>query len=283
MVAAHEIFEKPFKVELSYEDVETPEHYRKWPGGEDLPPTLKAWRVHADELKEKNYGLVSDPYGFLDSPDCELISGGVNSKGPESVAIGRQGNWFLWGFCAPPSAMTPSARKVFLNAVAYMKRFDGQAPLVKREASGRDAAFLYANYVDEEKSEWARKAFDASLLGPEIHGSKLKLALKENLGFLRHADGRFAIDPDAKALGVANRDPALLERCVAMLEKGEKGEKADLALRLLERYVKEPPDRHDAKGWREWLTMMQGRLYFTDTGGYVWRVGPGLAHGTVPR
>ena len=29
---------------------------------------MKGWRVHADKLAEKNYGLVSDGFGFEDSP-----------------------------------------------------------------------------------------------------------------------------------------------------------------------------------------------------------------------
>ena len=51
------------------------------------------WVVQTGEPGETvDYGVVSDGHGFEDSPDCERISGGRNSKGPHAVAIGRQAN-----------------------------------------------------------------------------------------------------------------------------------------------------------------------------------------------
>jgi hypothetical protein len=84
---------------------------------------------------------------------------------------------------------------------------------------------------------------------------------------------RIAIDEDAKALGIANRDPALLEKCVSMLEKGDR---KDLAQRLLERYTDQKHGA-DAAAWRRWLEVSRSRLYFTDTGGYRFRVKEGTA------
>src|SRR5262245_27681729 len=149
---------------------------------------MKAWRVHPDKMAEKNYGLVSDGYGFEDSPDCERISGGVNSKGPSSVALGRQGNWFLWGFCAPPSEMTESAKRAVLNTVVYMKRFDGQRPVVTKASSSRQVAYVSARLLSEEDPEmkaYYRKSFSPKLL-EETGGdaAKLKEALKKNESWL---------------------------------------------------------------------------------------------------
>jgi len=53
-----------------------------------------------------------------------------------------------------------------------------------------------------------------------------------------------------------------------MLGTGE----APRAERILERYV--PEKFETAAEWKEWLAKNRERLYFTDTGGYVWRVRP---------
>jgi hypothetical protein len=283
--AAHEIFQKPFKVTFEYEEIATPKNYETWASGA-LPPTMKAWRVHPDELAVMNYGLVSDGFGFEDSPDCERISGGVNSKGADAVALGRQGNWFLWGFCAAPSEMTEQARRAFLNVVVYMKRFDGQRPLFTKTSRGRQWAYFYASLCEDEDADTAkhfRTRFAPKILeatGGET--AKLKAYLKENEGWLvweefeepaaptesrPEKSTRIAIDDDAKALGLANRDPALLDRCVEMLAKGDR---PDVARRILERYTDQKHGA-DAAAWRKWLDANRSRLYFTDTGGFRFR------------
>src|SRR5262249_23232709 len=74
---------------------------------------------------------------------------GLNSKGPNSVALARHGNFFLCGFSAPPKDMTPEARKYFVNAVCYIKKFDGQKPIVRKSGNGREWALLYSSYVKQ--------------------------------------------------------------------------------------------------------------------------------------
>src|SRR5262245_53006419 len=144
----HPIFQGPLVPALEYVEVDTPENYGHWPDGKDLPKKLKAWKVQSGKLGfEVDYGLVSDPYGFGDSPDAEWISSGVNSKGPNSVALGRHGNLFLWGFAGDPTQMTESARRVFLNTIVYMRSFAGQAPLVKKQAQSREWALVYVDYL----------------------------------------------------------------------------------------------------------------------------------------
>jgi hypothetical protein len=94
--------------------------------------------VHSGDFKDGcDVGMVSDGHGFEDSPDCERISGGVNSKGPMAVAIGRQANLLQWGFYGAPDRMTGSAKRAFLNAIVYMRRFDGHVPLVRKTSVGR--------------------------------------------------------------------------------------------------------------------------------------------------
>src|SRR5215510_10998627 len=140
----HAIFQGPLRPQIELGSLATPASYRHYASGAALPAKLETWKVQDGELgKSVDYGLVSDPIGFEDSPDAEWISGGVNSKGPNSMAIGRHGNWFLWGFAGDPTQMTPSARAVFLNSIVWMKQFDRHPPLQSLDRTrqqGRESA-----------------------------------------------------------------------------------------------------------------------------------------------
>jgi hypothetical protein len=272
VVPTHTIFHKPFRVDIKFQDHPTPEYYRHWPGGEKLGKTMKVWKVQNKKFPEVDPGLVSDPYGFADSPDAEVISSGLNSKGPEAVALGRHANFFLWGFSAQPSDMTEECRKCFLNAVCYIKRFDGQKPLVTRSGSGRQWALLYAGYVKQISDEkFLDQIFPADLrkrFGKD--SEKYRRYYQENLEFLRPGKPNgYVVDEDVKGLGLSNRKVELLDRCVKMLEKGEQPE---LSLRILKRYTLEK--FAEAKEWRAWLDRNRSRLFFTDVGGFKFLVAP---------
>ena len=109
LAPSHDIFQKPLKVNLVFDEIPTPPQYFAASAGSPIGQTIRVWRVQTKDFPEIDPGLVSDPYGFEDSPDAEIISAGLNSKGPYSVALGRQGNFFLWGFSASPRDMTPEA------------------------------------------------------------------------------------------------------------------------------------------------------------------------------
>jgi hypothetical protein len=255
----HEVFQKPHKVEITYEDIPTPQNYRHWPGGDKLGMTMKVWKVQVKKFPEIDPGLVSDPYGFTDSPDAEVISGGRNSKMAEAVALGRHGNFFLWGFSAQPSDMTPEMRKCFVNAVHYIKKFAGHKPVVRKISSGRQTALVDAGYCPDD----LRKRFGKDQ-------EKYLAYFTENMEYLHLSGAHFAVDEDVKRLGLSNRKVELLDRCVAMLEKEDQPE---LALKVLKRYTVE--NFSEADQWRAWLDKNRSRLFFTDTGGYRFVVGPG--------
>jgi hypothetical protein len=273
VVPEHEIFRKPTKVHFRWEERPTPENYRHWPGGERLGKTIRVWKVQTKKFPEIDPGLVSDPYGFNDSPDAEAIAGGLNSKGPDSVALARHGNFFLWGFAAQPSDMTPEARTCFVNCVCYIKKFDGQKPLVHKTGNGREWALVYAGYVNLITDEnFLKQLFPEDLrkrFGKDA--GKYKKYYRDNLEYLHSSAsyGRITVDEDVKSLGLSNRKVELLDRCVTMLERGEK---TDMALRILKRYTNEK--FAGAKGWRRWLTKNRRRLFFTDVGGFKFLVGP---------
>jgi len=79
--------------------------------------------------------------------------------------------------------------------------------------------------------------------------------------------GRFVIDEGARALGIPNYDPRLLERCVADLERGTDTERA---ARLLTRYTDE--QFAQPAEWRRWLDENEQKLFFSDTAGYKFRL-----------
>jgi hypothetical protein len=271
VVPTHEIFHKPYPVNIQWEEEKTPENYRHWPDGEKLGKTMKVWKVQTKKFPEIDPGLVSDPYGFNDSPDAEAIASGLNSKGPNSVALGRHGNFFLWGFSAQPSDMTPEAQKCFLNVVCYIHKFDHQKVLVRKSGQAREWALVYAGYVKLIRDEkFLAQLFPADLR--QRFGNdpdKYREYYRENLEYLHRTRGGFAVDEDVKSLGLSNRKVELLDRCVRLLEKGDK---ADVARRVLERYTTE--HFKEARQWRAWLTRHRDRLYFTDTGGFKFLVRP---------
>ncbi len=271
MVPSHEVFQKPLKVNLQFEDHAVPANYRHYPGGDELGQTIRVWKVQTKKFPDVDPGMVSDPYGFGDSPDAEVISSGLNSKGPDSVALGRHGNFFLWGFSASPTDMTPEAQKCFINAVCYIKKFDGQKPFVTKKASGREWALVYAGYMKQyQGQEFIKQLFPADLLRRfEKEPEKLVAYYRENLEYLIPSQNGFAVDEDVKELGLSNRKVELLDRCVALLVQGEQAEKA---LRILTRYTNE--SFTDARRWSLWLNANRDRLFFSDFGGFKYLVAP---------
>jgi hypothetical protein len=275
----HPIFQGPLARHIEFTEAVVPGNYRMYPEGRDLPETIQGWKVHEGEFPAIDVGLVSDPYGFEDSPDCEWISSGINSKGPLSMALGRQGHLFLWGFYGDPSRMTPSAQRVFLNTIVYMKGFDGAPILVREPKHARDYALMYSEMAkslanDKGAAEWLRKRFPSELWeSTGGDGDKLGEFYRTHLEFLHSTDQGFAVDPDLVALNVSNRKPEFFER---VLERLDADAKDASARRLLSRYA---PDasRMDPPVLRKWLEENRQRLYFTDTGGFQWRISPPAA------
>jgi hypothetical protein len=78
---------------------------------------------------------------------------------------------------------------------------------------------------------------------------------------------RLALDEDAKALGIPNFDHRILARCIADWERGEN---VDRARRVLDRYTL--LDFGSPGEWRAWYEQNKSRLFFTESGGFVFMV-----------
>jgi len=133
----HPIFTTPHAVKPVMQGIDVPVSYRCYASGRNLGETMPMWRVQTEGFSDRKdflSGCVIMP-GLEDSPDCEVISRGECTKGRDSVAIGRQGNFLHWGFVASPTFMTDEAKLAFVNAIHYISRFAGQRPLVHGEPS----------------------------------------------------------------------------------------------------------------------------------------------------
>ena len=149
----HAIFKGPLeKVTPTMETKKTPDGVFHYTSGANIPKEIPMWKVQNigyNEGKPCRIGLVARGNRFLEGPDAEMISSGVCLKDVGAVALGRHGNFFLWGFGASPAQMTPEAKKVFVNTVAYMKNFQGKSPITRkyndRMATTDDVKEIIAN------------------------------------------------------------------------------------------------------------------------------------------
>jgi hypothetical protein len=131
----HEVYRAPLAVQPQFELRTTPANYRLgYVSAGKLPDQMKVWRVQ----NSPKGSVVAWGSGFEDSPDAEVLALGLNRlKRYGDVGIGRQANVLQWGYGDPPSQMTEAGRRLFINCIHYICRFDGQTPLVRHECEGR--------------------------------------------------------------------------------------------------------------------------------------------------
>ena len=159
----HQIFKGPFKTEITLTSQPVPEGAKQYEAlyrTGNLPDMLQMWKVQTKGyMTDKGFkvGLVSRPAGFLDSPEAEIISGGVSQKSADAIAIGRHANFFFWGFSASPAYMTDEAKDVFANAVVYTSTLKGER-IIARRYYDRAATKKYAHEKMALVSEEGYKA-----------------------------------------------------------------------------------------------------------------------------
>lgn len=117
--------------------------------------------------------MVSHGEGFEDSPDAEMISGGVCLKNAEAVALGRQGNYFMWGFSGSPDYMTDEAKDVFVNTVCYIKKYDYMPAIVKK------VQIETRSGIDEKIYRISRDLYDKAIVSRKEGNERLLKAQKE--------------------------------------------------------------------------------------------------------
>jgi hypothetical protein len=266
------VFNKPFKVTPKIEDWDTPDNYkgRKLPNEAQVGDKIKVWRV---QTTESGWGsAVTRQYGFDDSPDAEIIAAGFNrEKVHGAVAIGRHGNILQWGFRGSPSEMSPAGRNLYVNCIVYMAGFDRKLPLVHREGSHRDNVLRLASLITKvEDKSFFERTFSKDLMGKykDDPNGLVKYYLEDYE--LIYKDRAYMIDSELKSLGIAsNRKTETLETLIEYLSDKDKEATAG---KLLGRYTEKKFQTQEQ--WKKWLDDNRGKIYFSDVGGYKFRVVP---------
>ncbi len=214
-------------------------------------------------------------YGYEDSPDAEIILAGMN-RGKESgaVGVGRHGNFLQWGYSAAPDRLTEPARNLLINCICYINKYDQMPPLLGRRSSPRMnavrmAGLLDANFTNGNK--WVLNSFRPGLAAKyKGRADQFVAFLQVNLELMYRQNNRFLIDEDLKTLGIAsNRRIEMLDKLSELLEKPDT---AAAARRVLDRYMEQ--DGLSSKALRKWVNANRKRIFFSDWGGYKFRVIP---------
>jgi hypothetical protein len=263
----HEVYRTPFAVQPEFESWNTPNNYKhSYIGPDKLPQKMKVWLVQKTGAEVG--GVVARGSGFTDSPDAEVLALGFNiGKAYGDVGIGRQGNFLQWGYSAPPAQMTDAGRKLFLNCIHYIRKFDGKPPLFHRRGSSRTSAVALAriiNLVSGDRKKFFLDTFPAEL-HEKYHSDPNGLAAyyQENLELV-YRDGVYHVDEELKSLGIdSNRKVETLER---LFELRKDPAHREIAQRLLDRYT----DGHTTFDFQNG----RDRIYFSDVGGHRFLVVP---------
>ena len=179
LVQEHPIFNVPNKVELTFTEEDTPSNYLEYHIGRNLPDSLPMWRVQTEGYTDGHgfpVGMVSHGHGFVEASDSEVMASGVNTKLSNAVALGRHGNFFHWGFAAGPDEMTDEAKRVFVNAIHYISRFDRDKPYTRRQLGS------FTRNVALDISYRASKSEDSY----QSYVDFLRMIEKKDEEFLRH-------------------------------------------------------------------------------------------------
>lgn len=274
----HPLFAEPFAVTPQLEETPSPDNFKKWQPG--FPDTVATFAIFTPRAEKDEPGLVTGDGGFEDVPDAERIVGGINMKGPRYAAVARHGSFVMWGFHAQPERFTDAGRRLYLNTLAYAVAHKGDLVETLRQRPTRDDftdafGFFLGLYPEAERLAMLGRHYGGEPIPPELVTDE---ALRTQWVAARRPfvhpidDGsdwqtayQLAVDTQVKELGVANDSLAFLDAIAARLAA-----RADdaLATDLVARYA--PSTTPAAFG--EWLRTNRERLYFTEAGGWQWRV-----------
>jgi hypothetical protein len=214
----------------------------------------------------------------LDSPDTEMLCGGVNHKTPTAAAVWRQGHLLHFGFDLSPEEMNERAQALLVNAIAYIARFTEDRPITHAP----ERALLRAGADRTVANDTPDKFYVEWVFAPSVRAQgkaddwpAFRRWYKEHRDYLR-ADrgqgGSLVLDADGERLGSPPHRPAFFPAMIAALKEG--GPKADLAAKLLRRYAPTGPAEPKAEAWQAWWDKNQRYAFFSESGWYRWYVDP---------
>ncbi len=175
---------------------------------------------------------------------------------------------------------TPEAWKDYVesNRKFYAQMDSIHKSAVAKKAKGEelnDADLMYLDYDASQRPKEPTFAEYMKRREPQLYhvfgddGAAYAQWYDKNAGWLYPtSEGYYLdLDEDARTLGIANNDKAILDRCITMLEKGEE---EGLARRVLHRYTL--CRFATAQEWRQWFEAYKDKLFFSESGGFLWLV-----------
>jgi hypothetical protein len=263
--------ETPFKLNRQTVSIPTPEDFRstvKEASINILPLSVEGSKPH-----HPGWCTYSDVF---DSPECEVLSGGVNSKTPTAAAIWRQGHLLHFGFDLEPKEMNERCQQLLINSMVYIARFTEDRPIthVPDRAIGLAAADRQLKNKEPNKNylDWF---FGSGQWQKQGDWPAFQKWYGENRAYLRSdrgKEGALVLDEEARAMGVPIQSKEFVATAIKALgEGGNVGKRAQV---LLERYVVEGPKEKTAAGWKQWWQEHEGYVFFSESGWYRWYVDP---------
>jgi len=257
-------------------------------------PTPDAWRKEFKESEVSVLSLVKDPSGkyqsgwisyrtqLIDSPEVEIISGGLSERSSDGAALWRQGHLLHFAFDIAPSEMNDTGRALLLNSIAYISQFTEDRPIARTRAgwgekddapkSKRWIEDLFASRIPEDKDLDFYLSPGTKAVVKKMDRLSYPKWYKENAPFLTcDKDGRLIVDADAREFGMPFDKADFFPKTIAKLGIAAAAAKAR---ELLKRYAPEGPATGSAEDWTAWWESNRSYLFYSEGGGYRWYIDP---------
>ncbi len=257
-------------------------------------PTPEAWREDVKEKEVSVLSLVKDPAAkyqsgwityrntIVDSPEVEIICGGLSERSMDGAALWRQGNLLHFAFDIAPAEMNETGQALLLNSIAYIARFTEDCPIA-RTPSGfgeKDDAPRSRGWVEGFYA--ARRPSDRDLDYYLTGSTKEQVAKMDRVSFPKWysensqyltcaGNGRLMVEPVAKELGIRFDIPDFFPQTIERLKNPATESKAR---GLLKRYAPEGPSEGSAEEWSRWYQANKPYLFYSERGGYRWYADP---------
>lgn len=272
---------QPFPVDRTTIRRPTPEAFRPaiTEATIDVLPLLK----QVDAKFRPGWCTYADAF---DSPETEVLCGGINHKTPTAAAIWRQGNLLHFGFDLSPEDMNERGQQLLVNSIVYIARFTEDRPITLAPERallrvGADRIMAKAT-PQKEYLEWYFTAATREK-GKAGDWPAFQAWYKQHRDYLRAERGEkgsLVLDEEAESLGVPPNRSDFVRTMIGAIQEG--GQKAEKARSLLRRYVPSGPQDAKAESWQAWWDENRQYLFFSESGWYRWYLDPLAKQRGVP-
>jgi hypothetical protein len=214
----------------------------------------------------------------FDSPEIEILCGGINAKTASAAAVWRQGNLLHFGFDLSPEEMNERGRALLVNAIVYVARFTEDRPITYAP----DRAVLRAGADRLMAKKEPGKSYLEWYFTPEIrerghveNWAAFQSWYRKHRDYLRaerKKRGSLVLDEEAKSFGIPPNRPEFFPAMIDALRTGRP--KAIQATALLRRYAPHGPSEMLAGVWQNWWEENRPYLFFSESGWYRWYLDP---------